>query len=77
MAAKAIERVDSHERFCSERYDRINNSLTRIETGVEGVHARVSEHQKNINANVLKVGGAIIACLVGATGFLVVKVLAL
>lgn len=73
MASKALDRVETHEKYCSERYERINGSLSKIEGGIEQVHDRISKGRDAMSGKVYSLGLLIIGGLISAVVWLIVN----
>lgn len=70
MATKALDRVETHERYCAERYEGIKDSLGKIEDGVQSVHDRISRQKDAISTKVFGLTTTVIGALVAAVMYL-------
>lgn len=62
LAQTALNKIDSHEKVCQERWTAIAKSLGKVESGIADIFTRL-----------WVIAGAVIFVLLGIVGFLLAK----
>jgi chromosome segregation ATPase len=84
MSTKDIEKesLEAHVELCSERYkqlhdklDAVSDRLDKQEHKLTNIHTAIVDMDKNRNRQLIAWGGAIIAALVSALGYLLIKLI--
>ena len=67
------ENLEAHVDLCQQRYENLENRLTKIETKVDSIHKDVVEGQKSMTKVLIGAAGTIVAGLLSTIIVLVMN----
>jgi len=73
MSRLERENLEAHVDLCQQRYEQLDNRLTKIEEKVESIHTEIASGNQNMIKVIIGATGTIMAGLVSTIIVLLVK----